>query len=120
MEFVGDVEGGENGDFARIDGQSAGRDFAHTLIDVFGELLEIFRVAVRAHGVSLIVDFDFDGRRCFQFFIQAESVSVHRSITSTTSGSAAAIASSIDWTLARMASRSASRCSSWAANSCWF
>jgi hypothetical protein len=36
MQFIGDIQRGKNGDFARIDGQSPGRNFAHAPVDVFG------------------------------------------------------------------------------------
>ena len=41
-----DVERREDGDLARIDRQGAGRDFTHPLIDIFGELLKVFRITI--------------------------------------------------------------------------
>src|SRR4051794_31413313 len=58
MKFIRDVKGGENRDLSGIDSERAGRDFTHSPIDVLGQLLQVFRVTVRAYGVSLIIDFD--------------------------------------------------------------
>jgi hypothetical protein len=38
MKLVSDVQGGEDRNFAGIDSEGAGGDFAHALINVFGEL----------------------------------------------------------------------------------
>jgi hypothetical protein len=56
MKFVGDVQRGEDGDFQRVDRQSARRDLAHPAVDKFGELNNVFSVAVRPNVVGLVVD----------------------------------------------------------------
>src|SRR2546421_3807589 len=108
MQFVGDVERGEDRNFARIDGQSAGRNLAHAPVNVFGQLFQVLRIAVRAHGIRLIVDFDLDSWGRVRTSIGADSVLAHPLIASASSGSAATTASSMAWTLVRTASRSAS------------
>src|SRR4030095_4621345 len=121
MQLVGNVKGGENCDFPRINRQRAGRNLAHALIDVLGQTLQVFRIAVRPDGISLIVDFDLNGWGSGPGGVSVQVVlyfSAHPRIASAISGSAAAIASSILCTLTLMASRSASRRSIWATNSC--
>src|SRR6266849_5915821 len=95
MQFIGDVKRGEDRNFARINGQSAGRNLAHALVYVFGQLFEVFRITVRAHGIGLVVDFNLDSWRCVRISIGADSVCAHPRIASASSGSAAATASSM-------------------------
>src|SRR5260370_35407023 len=109
MKLVGDVERGQDGNFARINSQCAGRNLAHALVDVFGQLFEVFRIAVRTHGIGLVVDFDFDSWGRVRISIGPGSVWAHPRIASASSGSASATASTMAWTLVRMASRPASR-----------
>ena len=58
MKLVGNMQRGKDRDLQRIDRQSAGGNLAHPAINKIGELSEVFRVAVRANIVSLIVDLD--------------------------------------------------------------
>src|SRR5947209_18384148 len=91
MKFVGYIESGEDRDFARIDGQRSGRNLTHALIDVFGQFLQIFRIAVRAHRISLVVDLNLDGRRGVRIEVSVDvyGVGVHPLIASAISGSTA-------------------------------
>src|SRR5215471_21630792 len=107
MQLIGNVKGRQNRNLARVNRQRSRRDFAHPLVDIFSQLLEIFRIAIRPNGVGLVVNLDLDGGRGFQIPVETDSVSVHWWIASTTCGSAAAMASSMACTFDRIASRSA-------------
>src|SRR5262249_12662117 len=100
MKFVGDVQGGEDGDFQRVDRQSARRDLAHAAVDKLCELDDVFSVAVRPDVVGLIINLDTDGgttTRGFHsghtaFIDHAAKAGAHLS-SSAISGSRAATAS---------------------------
>src|SRR5437667_10053505 len=109
IQYGSYIERGEERNFERINGQSAGRNLAHAQVNVFGQFFEVLRIAVRAHGIRLVVDFDFDSRGRVRISIGAGRVCAHPRIASASSGSAAATVSSMAWTLVRTASRSASR-----------
>ena len=59
-EFVGDVEGGEDGDAEGVDGVAVGGDGAHLGVDDGGEALDVGGVGA-AEIVDLIVDVYGDG-----------------------------------------------------------
>src|SRR5258706_5862617 len=109
MQLVGDVKRSQDRNFARINGQSAGRNLAHALVNVFSQLFEVLWIAVRSDGIGLVVNFDLNSRGSIRIPIGAGRVFAHPRIASASSGSAAATASSMAWILVRTASRSASR-----------
>src|SRR5262245_60738142 len=110
MQLVGDVESSEDGNLARIHRQRSGRNLAHALIDILRQLPQILRIAVRADGVGLVVDFHLNGLRGrIAVFAAAKCVGAHPRIASARSGSAAATTSSMASTFALIASRSASK-----------
>ena len=59
-EFVGDVEGGEDGDSEAVDGVAEGGDGAHLGVDDGGEALDVGGVGA-AEIVDLVVDVYRDG-----------------------------------------------------------
>src|SRR5262249_36551826 len=108
MQFVGNVKRGKDGNLPRINRQGSRGNFAHPLIDVFSQLFEIFRIAVRSNGVGLVIDFYPDGWRRIRFAVSFKANSgAHACVASALSGSAAVAASSMLCTFALMASRSA-------------
>ena len=62
-EFVGDVEGCEDGYAEAIDGASVGGDGTHFCVDDLGEALDVSGVG-SAEIIDLIVDIDCDGLTC--------------------------------------------------------
>src|SRR6185503_7556376 len=52
VQFVGNVQGREDGHFEGINSQGAGRNFPHATVDKFSELNDVFCIAVRANVVS--------------------------------------------------------------------
>jgi hypothetical protein len=61
VEFVGNSESGEDGDFLRVDGGGDVGDGAHFFVDVGGEFLDVALVELAANGVDLAEDLDFYG-----------------------------------------------------------
>src|SRR6185503_18736144 len=95
-----------------VDGKSSRRDLAHAAVDEFGELDDVFSVAIRPDIVGLIINLDTNGgtaARGFHaaFIDHAADPGTHLS-SSAISGSRAATASSIASTFMRIVSRSAS------------
>src|SRR5438132_13342563 len=93
MKFVGDIESSEDGNFARIDGQRSGRNLTHAPIDVFSQLLQILRIAVRAHRISLVVNLTLDSRRGVRLEVSVDlfGVGIHTLIVFAISGSAPSV-----------------------------
>ena len=68
--FVGDVEGGQDGDVEGIDGAGVLGDGAHLGIDEFGQALDIGRIGA-AQMIALVVDLDADTVVIFRHLILA-------------------------------------------------
>src|SRR5690242_15203493 len=112
VEFVGDVECGEDRYFQRVDRECAGRDLSHAAVDEFRQLNNVLSVTIRPNVVGLVVDFNPNGgttATAFHtaFIDHATDAGTHLS-SSAISGSRAATASSMASTFIRMVSRSAS------------
>src|SRR5207245_4769712 len=108
MQLIGDIKRGENSNFAGINRQSSRGNFTHTLVDIVGQLLNVFRIAIRANRVSLIIDLYFYRRRSRRIgtFSQTNSIVTHLGAASAASGSIAITASSIASTFNLINSRS--------------
>ena len=61
VEFVGDGEGGEDGNFLRVDRGCGRRDGVHFFVDVLSKLVDIRFVQLAANRVRLAEYFDFYG-----------------------------------------------------------
>lgn len=62
FQFIGDGEGGKDGDFLRVHDAGCGGDGVHFFIHEFGELLDIGGLEFALDGEGLAEDLDFGGR----------------------------------------------------------
>lgn len=61
LQFVGDREGSEDGDFLGVDGARSGGYGVHFLVDKFGEFVDVGGLEIPLDGIGLAENFDFYG-----------------------------------------------------------
>jgi len=66
-KVVGNIECRENRDLDRVDRRGMLSDFSHLAVDEPGEILNVFRIAVRPHAVVLAKNLDL---RCTRFLFR--------------------------------------------------
>ena len=69
VEFICDVERGEDRDFQRVDGEGAGRDLSHPAVDEFSQLNDVFGITIRPDVVGLIINLNSNRRTAGTGFI---------------------------------------------------